>query len=271
MILENKNFTACLYDKKNCLGTMGHKAKDIESALWGVALPIIRYGATVGSSRQNNCQEEPVSITKSTALLLMTKSCRTASTVAVQVIAGVKPLSLEIIEDALVKRLKRNLNTTFERYYYREKETKQFKETINIEIERIRTYIMGRWQCEWEMETRGRDTYNFIKDVFFAVRNKVWFLPNRFVVYLTTGYGPINSTLNKRGLSDVNNCPICRETSETRDHILFDCVGYENIRWTDMSEYRDNRNELIKNEHILEKYNVFAKNVFQIRRKISTE
>ena len=69
MILENKNFTACLYDKKNCLGTMGHKAKDIESALWGVALPIIRYGATVGSSRQNNCQEEPVSITKSTALI----------------------------------------------------------------------------------------------------------------------------------------------------------------------------------------------------------
>ena len=48
---------------------MGIKPK-IQKVLYGVvALPIIRYGATVGSSRQNNCQEEPVSITKRTALI----------------------------------------------------------------------------------------------------------------------------------------------------------------------------------------------------------
>ena len=245
----------------------------IQKVLYGaVALPIIRYGSVLWWEVvcKTTVRRNLLALQRA-LLLLMTKSCRTVSTAAVQVVAGAKPLSLEIIEDALIKRLKRNLSTTSERYYYREKETEQFNETVSMEIERIRMYIMDRWQCEWEIETRGRDTYDFIEDVSFAVRNKAWFLPNRFAVYLITGYGPINSTLNKRGLSEVSNCPICGEASETRDHIIFDCVGYENIRLTGISEYRNNRNELIKNEHNLEKFNMFAKNVFQKRSELLTE
>ena len=136
----------------------------IQKVLYGaVALPIIRYGSVIWWEvvYKTTVRRNLLALQRA-LLLLMTKSCRTASTIAVQVTAGAKPLSLEIIEDALVKRLKRNLSTTSERYYYREKETEQFNESVNMEIERIRTYIMGRWQCEWEMETRGRDTYNFI-------------------------------------------------------------------------------------------------------------
>ena len=50
---------------------MGHKAKDTESALWGGRAPNnqVWLCAMVGSGIQNNCQEEPVSITKSIALI----------------------------------------------------------------------------------------------------------------------------------------------------------------------------------------------------------
>ena len=56
-------------------------------------------------------------------LLLMTRACRTTSTVALQVIAGTKPMELELIEHVLVKRIKRNMNTTWEGNYYRENGT----------------------------------------------------------------------------------------------------------------------------------------------------
>ena len=120
-------------------------------------------------------------------------------------------------------------------------------------------------QRAWEEETHGRDTYNFIHDVSFAIRNRTWFVPNRFATYLITGYGPINSTLFKRGIPDENNGPKCGEVNETQDHIIFDCVDYNDIKWPEMSQYRNRRTDLIMNEYILKKFNKFAEKVFEKR------
>ena len=98
----------------------------------------------------------------------------------------------------------------------------------------------------------------------FAIRGKSWFKPNRYAIYLITGYGPINSTLHKRRISDTNGCPICGENEETTDHIIFDCAEY---RWTEMAEYRDRKMELIRNQNNLEKFNKFAKDVFERRQE----
>ena len=114
-------------------------------------------------------------------LLLMTRACRTTSTVALQVIAGTKPMELEIIENVLVKRIKRNMNTTWEGNYYREKEMEHFHETLSVEIERIRLYTTHKWQSTWQEKIHARETYNFIPIVTFALRNRSWFVPNRFV------------------------------------------------------------------------------------------
>ena len=51
--------------------------------------------------------------------------------------------------------------------------------------------------------------------------------------------------------------------NETRDHIIFDCVEYDDIRWTEMIQYRNQRKELIKNEHNQKKFNKFAEKVFE--------
>ena len=131
-----------------------------------------------------------------TLFLLITKACRTTLTAALQVMEGTNPAYLEIIEDALVKGIKRNMNTTWKNYEYREKEVTVFEESLSAEIEGVRSYFMSAW----EEETHGRDRYNFIQDVSFAIRNSTWFVPNRFLTYLMTGYGPINCTLQKRNL-----------------------------------------------------------------------
>ena len=89
------------------------------------------------------------------------------------------------------------------------------------------------------------------------------------MIYLITGYGPINSTLHKRGISDTNSCPICGENEETANHIIFDCAEYQSHRWTKMTEYTERKMKLIENQHNLEKFNKFAKDVFE-RRKETT-
>ena len=166
----------------------------------------------------------------------MTKACRTTSTSALQVIAGTKPLDIKKILDALIKRIKRNITTTWKSYEYREKETVEFQESLSLEIARVRSFSSSAWQGEWDEEIHGRNTYNFIHDVSFAIQNRTCFVPNRFATYLTTGYGPINSTLFKIGITDENNCPKCGDVNESRDHIIFDCMDYDDIRWPEMSQ-----------------------------------
>ena len=133
------------------------------------------------------------------------------------------------------------MNTTWEGYYYREKEIDQFHETLSVEIARIRSYTMNKWQCMWQKEAHGREIYCFIHEVTFAIRNRSWFVLNRYATYLITGYGPINSTLHKRGLSDTSSCPMCDESDETTDHMIFEYTEYHNYRWTELAEYRNQK------------------------------
>lgn len=65
-------------------------------------------------------------------------------------------MDLEVIEEALMKR---NLSTTWDTYLYRERENKQFEEMPNAEIERIKAFIINKWQDQWEIEENGRETF----------------------------------------------------------------------------------------------------------------
>ena len=113
------------------------------------------------------------------------------------------------------------------------------------------------------------ERHNFLPEVTFPIRNKKWFILNRFATYLITGYGLINSTLQKRGALEISNCPICGEEDETIDHIIFDCVEYQSKRWIGMEECRGRKEELIRNEQMLLKFDKFAKSVFERRLETS--
>ena len=82
----------------------------VQKVLYGaVALPIIKYGSVLWHDVAGKAMvKRNIWALQRALLLLMTKACRTTSTAALQVIAGTKPLDLEIIEDALIKRIKMN-------------------------------------------------------------------------------------------------------------------------------------------------------------------
>ena len=83
------------------------------------------------------------------------------------------------------------------------------------------------------------------------------------MIYLITGYGPINSTLRKRMLTDSSTCPMCEETPE---HMIFTCAAYERVRFSGIESYRNARRELIANENMLPTPNKLAKQIFTIRK-----
>ena len=119
-----------------------------------IALPIIKYRSVLWHDAVSKTMVKRNILELQRALfLLITKACRTTSTAALQVIEGTNPVYLEIIQHALVKGIKRNMNTTWKNYEYREKEVTEFAESLSAEIERVRSYFVSAW----EEETHGRD------------------------------------------------------------------------------------------------------------------
>lgn len=249
----------------------GIKSNILKVLYGAVALPITRYGAVLWYNAANKTMvKRNLLALQRMLLLLISKACRTTSTAALQTILGVKPMDLEIVEDALIKRIRRNLNTKWESYTYMEREQDQFHEVISAEIAKVRAQVIKEWQIRWENEMHGRETFEYIKDVSFVGTNSRWFKINRFLTYIITGYGPINSTLNKRGLAETNICPSCKQAEETTDHIIFDCPVYQDIRSEDVVACRNEKKNLIRNEQMLAKFNEFARSVFDVRTRAIT-
>ena len=148
----------------------------------------------------------------------------------------------------------------------REIENEQFEETLNIEIERIKAFITNKWQSQWEAEEYGRENI-YIQDVTFSECTRGWFKLNRFSTYLITGYGPIHSTLHRKVLVETNICPMCRKKKQTTEHVIFDCIAFQRVRFADLETYRNNKGELISDEQMLDKFDKLAKNVFEIRKE----
>lgn len=97
---------------------------DMLKILYGaVALPIIRYGSVLWSDAANKTlMKRNLLAVQRALLLLVSRACRTTSTVAMQVIVGVKPMNLEVVKEALLKKAKRNLTTTWDAYEHRKRE-----------------------------------------------------------------------------------------------------------------------------------------------------
>lgn len=224
-----------------------------------VAIPIATYGAVGWYERtKHSLVQKHLMAAQRALLLLFTKACRTTATVSLQVISGNAPLNLEIVRRGLV-RVKRNVTTTWEQYYFRTQEI----ENINIKQEsaKLDMEIASKWQHSWNTESRGRITYRFIPNVGFA-RQNVWFRPSRECVYIVTGYGPINSTLFKRGIVTEPGCPLCG-IEETIDHMLFDCELYEDIRQN--LTLVGKRTFYIETKEQFTLLNTFAKEIFNKR------
>lgn len=234
-----------------------------------VALPIIKYGSTMWYDQtQNSLVKRHLMATQRALLLLITRACRTTSTVALQVIAGVKPLDLEIIEQAVSIRVRRNISTNVANinYVYREREVEEFKRIVSGEMNNIRKATVQEWQKRWNEETRGRITYEFIKQVMFT-QNNLWFRPGRLCVYMITGYGPINASLYRRGSVVESSCPMCGSEEETVNHLIYECSEYQIFRYTELGNVERSKEELINTEDRFKKFQNFVIEIFERRKQ----
>lgn len=251
--------------------TWGLRSHIIDILYTAVIIPIVNYGSRFWFNVvQNSHVMRHLMAAQRSMLLLMTRTCRTVSTVAMQVIAGKLPLDLCIVRQALINRIKRNETTYWEEYIFIENDNTQSIIELNRikdEIKKIENYLYKIWQNRWNSETRGRTTYQFIKDVKFAVENK-WFRPNRFCAYFITGYGSINSTLYERGCAEDPVCTLCRLNEvESIDHMLYICPFYREFRYTELFNTENNKFDLICTKEKFNKFMIFSTNVFNKRNK----
>lgn len=239
-----------------------------------VFIPIVNYGSGIWFEEvQKTHFKRHLYAAQRSILLILTRACRTVSTAALQVIAGTLPIDLEIIKQALIRKIKNNKTIRWKNYEYIQRNNIQNAcetHSINNEIEKIKRIIYDEWQTRWNSDMRGRSTFNFIHDVRFKMNND-WFNPNRFCTYLITGYGPINSTLFKRNCVNNKYCLICDlEEEEDIKHILFRCPKYNQFRYSDILNANIELEKLIESKEKFEKFSKFAVMVFEERSKILT-
>lgn len=130
---------------------------------------------------------------------------------------------------------------------------------LKSELEFLEREITTEWQRRWETESRGRERYKFIGNVQF-VRNRKWFKPPKELVYIITGYGPIKSSLNRRGLTQDKNCVACEE-EETVEHMVFDCQLYNGIKIENFNTDRQNISALIDDQAKYEQFSHYVKTI----------
>lgn len=131
-------------------------------------------------------------------------------------------------------------------YTYTNRDEEETEYDMEKDLQNIKKEIQREWQRRWNEDGHGRQTFRFMPEVSFAFE-RPWFAPSRFCTYAITGYGPINSTLHKRGAAQEAKCTFCSE-EETIEHMLFICPGYNEERRgiNNIKEGRNNPSALIK-------------------------
>jgi hypothetical protein len=172
-------------------------------------------------------------------------------------------MDLEIIQRGLINLMKRNKEVTWNEYIYKPKIK---KEEINWEkeIRLINKEAISEWQKRWEDDEHGRITFQLIKDVTFTQSNQ-WFKPSRECTQILTGYGSINSTLFQRGAAPEVGCPVCGK-EETVEHMLQECIGYEEHRYELIKLKGGQFSKLIENKDAYTQLVIYINNVFEIRK-----
>lgn len=174
-----------------------------------VFLPRITYASEIWRNGAKTRRAERLLGSKQRrALLAITGAYRTASTDALQVIAGQLPLDLEIEWNALSKDSRSQLIS-------------------DEEVKGLRESILDTWQDRWNRSDKGRWTHAMLPDV----RRRLSLpLPlDHYTTQFLTGHGDFNAKLNGFRLKSSAECS-CGLGDETVEHVLFECNAHENER-----------------------------------------
>lgn len=192
----------------------------------GLFVACAAYGAAVwydvvktvrGRSKIISCQR--------VMLLACLSVCRTVSTDALQVLMGVPPLDLEVMQRGINFKIKRRLELCDSDWPMPENVRDLSAKERKI---LLRDCVMTRWQERWTESENGRVTFQYIKDVTF-VEDHSYFEFNLALGFLLTGHGSMNDFLHRRCLSESAACA-CGAICENWEHVLCECPMYSDLR-----------------------------------------
>lgn len=227
----DRKFSSHLVEKARNSYALFNRLIGVAKSSWGlkgsitmtlyksVFIPRICYAASVWAeecmrhyhhrTRANMAQRRP--------LLTITKAYKTTSTEALQVLAGVPPLDLELIRLAKVERdqdaVRRGDLTATE---------------AAVRAEQHNRVTTHRWNTRWVLSKKGRCTMSWFPTVHDRLRRR-WFIPDHFTSQFMSGHGCFNSSLHRYNLCDTTRCG-CGFPEETAEHVLRDCPIFDQER-----------------------------------------
>lgn len=187
------------------------RLKGLMSAEWGLSqatarviyksvfLPKITYAAEIWQKGLETKKAiAKLGSAQRRTLLACTGAYRTTSTSALQVIAGIPPLDLEIQGIIAKCRFKRGL-------------------IDRDEFERRQTSLTQEWEDRWNKEDKGEWTKKMVPSVM--ERMKLPMVVDHYASQVLSGHGDLRGKLHQFKLVDSPNCS-CGNGSETVNHFL---------------------------------------------------
>lgn len=236
----------------------------------GLFVPILTYAASSWYSRvtYSGVAETLVS-SQRPFLLMLTRCCRTVSSVALQVLSGVLPADLQVLRQGLMSKAKKGLPLEWQGMVLEgvdvnlEPEIK--KRMISMNLDRLNRSIIKEWQDRWDNETRGRVTYGFIEKADKLVGADHLRLRYETSCFLT-GHGFFRAKLTELGLSDSPECR-CGHL-QSSNHVLLDCELTATLRDEVLGNYRPSSNRwFLEKEENFSKFEELAGRIFTLQRE----
>lgn len=188
----------------NRLGPRASKRRLLAS----VATSILRYGAAAWNGGLRTSRNLDL-LSRSYRLMSMRvcSAFRTISSDAVNVIAGMIPISILLTEDTEC---------------YTRRSVGETRSTLRV-------VSMLKWQREWDAAVKGRWTHRLIPCI------RTWMdrghgEVNFFLTQFLSGHGYFKQYLHRFGFAESPLCPECADTLETPEHVLLACPRFDMVR-----------------------------------------
>lgn len=218
--------------------TLFYKLSQVARANWGIQynellfiykglfIPIITYAAAGWADRLNTQLKRKLLAVQRQVLIYVSKAYRTVSADALAIVTGSPPVDLLLSERIATYNLKKHKNINhgdLSFSFHRNVNSSQIENLYN----EIKEQTKLLWQNRWNVSTKGRLTYEFMKNIP-ARMSASWLILNYYTVQVLTGHGNFNYKLHYFKLADS---PYCRCGSlDTVQHLLFSCPVFEDVR-----------------------------------------
>ena len=196
---------------------LGYKA--LSTIYKGVFTPIATYAAAAWYDMANAKDLRTLKLAQRFALISTTRAYRSTSAEAIQVAAGAIPVNLLAEQRMLSFKIRKGKPVVIEGDTYRPSEEGEYSRTeAHIAKKAIRTYIVHKWQEEWDERFSDHITYRFFPNVEERLKMRRITI-NHYIIQFLVGHGNFKAKLKELGLLENERCS-CGE-NDTHAHVLF--------------------------------------------------